>query len=73
MDRGNDLSFTIEDKLVVLFEHQSSKNENMTLRDLIYCARVYELIISNGMLYSEKRVNIPTPEFYVLYNGKKEF
>ena len=73
MDRVNDLSFTIENKLVVLFEHQSSINENMPLRDLIYCARVYELIISNDMLYSEKRVNIPTPEFYVLYNGKKEF
>ena len=39
MDWLNDISFMIGDKLVVLIEHQSSINENMPLRALIYIAR----------------------------------
>jgi len=73
MDRVNDLSFRIGDKLVVFFESQASLNENMPLRYLIYCGRVYEKIIDNSVMYSEQRVKIPTPEFYVLYNGIKPF
>ena len=73
MDRVNDLSFLVGDVLIVLFEHQGSINENMPLRDLIYCGRVYEMLVSNASMYSENRVTVPTPEFYVLYNGKKEF
>ena len=73
MDRVNDLSFVVGDKLVVFFEHQGSINENMPLRDLIYCDRVYEIIVSNAAMYTENRVAIPTPEFYVLYNGKSPF
>ena len=41
MDRLNDISFTIGDKLVVLIEHQASVNENMPLRALIYIGRIY--------------------------------
>ena len=73
MDRVNDLSFRVGDKLVVFFESQASLNENMPLRYLIYCGRVYEKIIDNSVMYSEQRVKIPTPEFYVLYNGIKPF
>jgi hypothetical protein len=32
----NDLSFTIDNRLVVLIEHQSSINNNMPLRLLLY-------------------------------------
>jgi hypothetical protein len=73
MDRVNDLSYLVGDKLVVFFEHQGSLSENIPLRYLIYCGRVYEMIISNRLMYSERRTTIPTPEFYVLYNGKKPF
>ena len=73
MDRVNDLSFRIGDKLVIFFEAQASLNENMPLRDLIYCGRVYEKIIDNSAMYSEQRVMIPKPEFYILYNGIKPF
>jgi hypothetical protein len=31
MDQINDLSFTIDNRLVVLIEHQSTVNENMTV------------------------------------------
>jgi hypothetical protein len=73
MDRVNDLSFCIDGKLIVFFEHQSTINENMPLRYLIYCARVYEKLITARQMYFEKRVTIPTPEFYILYNGTKPF
>ena len=73
MDRVNDLSFILGDKLVVFFEHQSTINQKMPLRDLIYCGRVYEMIVANESLYSSRNITIPTPEFYILYNGVATF
>ena len=32
----NDIAFTIEDRYIVLVEHQSTINENMAVRDLVY-------------------------------------
>jgi len=72
MEQLNDVAFLIEDKLVVLIEHQSTLNENIPLRMLLYIAREYEMITSSKDLYKEKKVKIPTPEFVVLYNGEKE-
>jgi len=68
----NDLSFTIDDKLVVLIEHQSTINENMPLRMLEYIARVYEQLTDDKDKYRDGRMTIPRPEFYVLYNGEDE-
>ena len=73
MDRVNDISFTIGDKLVVLIESQASINQNMPLRALLYIARIYEKIIDNKALYRTNLFTIPTPEFYVLYNGKAAY
>jgi len=72
MKQINDLSFTIDDRIVVLIEHQSTINENIPLRVLMYIARVYEKIIENRNIYHKKLIKIPTPEFIVLYNGKDE-
>ena len=69
----NDISFTIGGKYVVLLEHQSTINCNMPLRCLLYIARVYEKIIDDRAIYHETLVDIPTPEFIVLYNGAKDF
>jgi predicted transposase/invertase (TIGR01784 family) len=69
MERINDISFEIADKLVVLLEHQSTINPNMAIRLLMYIARIYEKIIDNKKIYSRRRIAIPRPEFIVLYNG----
>jgi len=69
MDKVNDISFEIGGKLVVLIEHQSTINPNMALRLLMYIARVYEKIIDDRSIYSTKKLFIPQPEFFVLYNG----
>ena len=73
MDRKNDLCFTINDKLVVLIEHQSSINNNMPLRFLLYIAREYERILDDKNIYKSSLVKIPTPDFIVLYNGKDDY
>jgi len=72
-DRCNDIAFVVDDKLVVLAEHQSSINENMPLRMLLYIARVYEKIIDNVAIYSRKLLKIPRPVLLVLYNGTEPY
>jgi hypothetical protein len=73
MEQYNDISFTVDNKLVILIEHQSTINPNMPLRLLLYIARVYEKIIDRKSLYRETKLSIPRPEFIVLYNGEKPF
>ena len=72
MDRINDLSFTVGDKIVFVIEHQSTLNPNMPLRILSYIARVYEKIVTPKALYRTALVRIPKPEFIVVYNGPEE-
>ncbi len=72
MEQLNDISFVIDDRLVVLIEHQSSINENMPLRMLMYISREYERLTNSRDLYKEHKIKIPSPEFVVLYNGEKE-
>ncbi len=65
----NDVSMIINGKLIVLVEHQSTINENMPLRFLDYVVRLYEKNVKQENRYKRKLVQIPTPEFYVFYNG----
>ena len=73
MDNINDISFTVDNRMVVLIEHQSSINPNMPLRLLLYIARVYEKIMDRKKFYLKKLEKIPVPEFIVLYNGTAPF
>ncbi|MCL2765816.1 MAG: hypothetical protein FWD40_11150, partial [Treponema sp.] len=52
---------------------QSSINNNVPVRLLMYIGRVYEKILEQDNLYQRKLVKIPTPEFIVLYNGKEPY
>ena len=73
MERINDISFDIGGKLVILIEHQSTINPNMAIRLLLYVSRVYEKILKEKNLYSGKRLSIPRPEFFILYNGQAPY
>ncbi len=53
----------------MLYEHQSTANPNMPLRDLFYVARVLERRTRDQNLYGSALVGIPTPRFVVFYNG----
>ncbi|MCD8076467.1 MAG: hypothetical protein LUF27_15835, partial [Lachnospiraceae bacterium] len=73
MARKNDLSFLANETVLVISEHQSTINENMSLRNLVYYGRTVERLINPRDLYRERRIKIPTPEFYVFYNGAKDY
>jgi len=45
MHQINDVSFTINDQIIVLIEHQSTINNNIPVRMLMYIGRIYEKII----------------------------
>ena len=62
----------INGKLIILFEHQSTPNNNMPLRCLEYYVHLLYGIIPAEARYKEALYKIPTPEFYVFYNGTKK-
>ena len=70
---SNDVSCLIDNKIIVLAEHQSTINENMPLRCLQYVARLYEQIQEPKAKYYRTLQKIPIPEFYVFYNGKAKY
>ena len=69
----NDIAMLIDNKIVVLIEHQSTINENMPFRILEYIARIYEKVVETKNKFGKKLIKIPLPEFYVFYNGKEDF
>lgn len=68
MNYKNDISFVFDFELM-LYEHQSTVNPNMPLRDLLYVTRVLQGRIRDDSLYESKLVRIPAPRFVVFYNG----
>ena len=68
MNFKNDSSFLLDSELN-LYEHQSSYNPNMPLRDLVYIARQLEKYTRNDTIYSSALVKILVPRFVVFYNG----
>ena len=69
----NDVSFTIDNRLVVLCEHQSTISDNLPLRLLEYIGKVYEKIVKYERRFQRNLEKIPRPEFIVLYNGNDPF
>ena len=59
--------------MIVIGEHQSTVNENMPLRSLLYIGRAYERLVPPRSRYKKKIVFLPTPEFYTFYNGKEKW
>ena len=73
-DLYNDISFNIKNRQIILLEHQSTVNNNMPLRMLLYLAKLYyNSIPSDDLLYKEAIIQLPKPEFYVFYNGEQEY
>ena len=65
----NDVSFLIGTRLY-LYEHQSTWNPNLPLRNLFYVSDLYSAITEERNLYSSKKIQIPAPHFLVFYNGE---
>ena len=71
MGMKNDLAF-IMDMNLYLYEHQSTYNPNIPLRNLFYIADEYQRLVVQKSLYSTAIQKIPTPRFIVFYNGTKK-
>ena len=71
INRKNDVSFLIGTEMYLL-EHQSTFNPNLPIRGLIYFAQLYSKFgqTQDRDFYSSSLVKIPSPRFYVLYNGR---
>lgn len=77
--RKNDVAFIVDGHFLIFIEHQSTLNENMPLRLLLYVVQEYEKLfgykiikgkqVSNPLLYKKELIPLPKPEFFVLYNG----
>ena len=68
----NDVSFIFHNELW-LYEHQSTVNPNMPLRDLIYAADILASKFYDKSVYSSVQIKIPSPRFIVFYNGSENF
>ena len=73
MSMKNDLAFIL-DLALFLWEHQSTYNPNIPLRNLMYIAKEYEKYIKEKgiSLYSNRQQKIPAPQFIVFYNGNRK-
>ena len=73
MSMKNDLAFILDLDLF-LWEHRSTYNPNIPLRDLMYIAKEYEKYIKEKgiSLYSSRQQKIPAPQFIVFYNGNRK-
>ena len=72
-NRMNDISFILGGRLLVLIEHQSTINENMPVRMLLYLGRVYEKHLEKENIYRKRKIPLPAPEFVVLYIGEESY
>lgn len=68
MNYKNDVSFVFDFELM-LYEHQSTMNPNMPLRDLFYVADLLQERTYINDLYGSSLIRIPSPRFVVFYNG----
>ena len=68
MGMKNDLAFVF-DTGIYLYEHQSTVNPNIPLRDLFYISAEYSKLVEKKSLYSSAVQKLPAPIFMVFYNG----
>ena len=68
----NDVAFLVNNTVLMLCEHQSTINENMPLRFLLYVSHIYEKIIDKDLRFAKTVQKVPLPEFYVFYNGREK-
>ena len=69
----NDITGIFKERVIVFGEHQSTINNNIPVRFLMYAGRIYEQLLDGHRKYETERIPLPTPEFYVFYNGRADW
>lgn len=74
MGMKNDVSCIIDSRMS-LYEQQSTYNPNMPLRGMMYFGKLYDKYIKKNKcnIYGSSLVKIPTPQYYVFYNGTTDY
>jgi len=70
--RVNDLSYILDNRLIVLVEHQSTLSDVIPYRMLLYIAETYSQLYHNRMQYRRYKFPLKRPKFIVLYNGDED-
>lgn len=70
MKMKNDVSILLDDYLS-LYEHQSTWNQNLPFRGLLYFAELFRQITKDKNIYGSKLIKLPTPIYIVFYNGNR--
>ncbi|MBQ8162653.1 MAG: hypothetical protein IJ083_18150 [Clostridia bacterium] len=70
----NDLGLLVKDRLLIFVEAQSTWTLNILIRILLYLAMTYQNYITQNNLnvYQSKKLDMPEPEFYVIYTGNRK-
>ncbi|MCD7778092.1 MAG: hypothetical protein LUH47_06285 [Clostridiales bacterium] len=68
-DITNDLGFSVNDRIFILVEAQSTVSVNIIIRSFMYLAHTYQQYFKETRqnLYGTKPVKIPKPELYVIF------
>ena len=69
----NDVSFAVNDQIMILLEHQSTINENMAFRCLEYITALYASQMKAEDKFMPTPLQLMLPEIYTLYNGKASY
>lgn len=69
----NDLAFLAKDRLMVFVEAQSTWSVNILIRVLLYLADTIQEYLHDRDLdiHDSKKLEIPSPEFYIIFTGKQ--
>jgi len=72
--RVNDLSFVLDNRLIVLVEHQSTINDTMPYRMLQYITETYDRLYGHTDIQFRVHAKreLVRPKFIVLYNGAED-
>ena len=70
---NNDVSCQVGNEVFIFGEHQSTVNPNIPIRYAMYAGRAYEQVLDKKDRYRTSLVKIPTPEFYMFYNGTQNY
>lgn len=70
----NDLGFVKGDKLMILVEAQTTWSANIIIRALEYLVNSYRRYFTEHevSLHERKKVELPKPELYVIYTGRRK-
>ena len=73
MGMKNDIAFLLH-WMMSIWEHQSSINPNMPVRELMYIGRLYDKFIHQNKLniYGRELIQLPVPKLVCFYNGTDE-